>query len=302
METKAVVPDSFVRQRVPIKRYIFLVAFLFIFIPTAVFSAVKDSDVDGLTDEGEVGVYQTSPLMYDTDGDGVGDGEEVLDGTNPLDANSSRIVSLQSPDPGFLGEPQKFAWYMARISGIVAFILFSLVVVYGLFVSCARVFMKLVLPPTALAFHRYLSFLALSVVLLHASSFLFDDFLNLTVFEIFTPFLLNRGFTSALGYDLGYAVALGIISLYILIVLVITAEFRNKVFPRVWRGIHYLSFAGYVLFVIHGFTAGSDSGEWWMRGIYSMSVIIVGILLVVRIVSSVVLARKKKQTIEIFSK
>lgn len=277
-------------------KYLLAVLFVFVLCSGSALAVVKDSDADGLTDEGETAMYQTDPNRYDTDGDRVSDGEEVLDGTNPLDAEDSRIATLVAPDPGFFGETQKLAWYVARVSGIAAYILFSIVVIYGLFVSNAKVFIKWVLPPTSLTFHRYFSFLALGVLILHMMSFLFDHFLNITVGEMFVPFLLKRSFPSLLGYDLGYAVALGILAFYIMVVLIVTAEFRNKIFPKVWRSLHYLSFVGYILFTIHGFTAGSDSGEWWMKAIYITSVTLVGILVVVRIVSAVSMARKKRQS------
>ena len=46
-----------------------------------------DSDGDGLTDTDETDLYGTDPNNSDTDGDGVGDGQEVADGTDPLDPN-----------------------------------------------------------------------------------------------------------------------------------------------------------------------------------------------------------------------
>ncbi|MCO5216945.1 MAG: hypothetical protein M9950_12465 [Thermomicrobiales bacterium] len=44
-----------------------------------------DTDMDGLYDDDETDVYHTDPFLWDTDGDGVDDGQEVFDGTNPLD-------------------------------------------------------------------------------------------------------------------------------------------------------------------------------------------------------------------------
>jgi len=46
----------------------------------------SDRDGDGLYDDDETNVYGTNPDVYDTDGDGVGDGEEVYLGTDPLTA------------------------------------------------------------------------------------------------------------------------------------------------------------------------------------------------------------------------
>jgi hypothetical protein len=49
-----------------------------------------DRDSDGLYDSDETDVYVTNPDVADTDGDGPDDGQEVYDGTNPLDPNDHK--------------------------------------------------------------------------------------------------------------------------------------------------------------------------------------------------------------------
>lgn len=44
----------------------------------------RDTDHDGLSDYDEINIYHTSPFLPDTDGDGIPDGVEVKNGTNPL--------------------------------------------------------------------------------------------------------------------------------------------------------------------------------------------------------------------------
>ena len=45
-----------------------------------------DSDFDGLSDKLEIEKWKTDPLKKDTDGDGFGDGKEIIHGFNPIGA------------------------------------------------------------------------------------------------------------------------------------------------------------------------------------------------------------------------
>lgn len=265
---------------------------LAVFSPS-VHAAVKDNDVDGLTDESEVRIYGTDPTLFDTDGDGIGDGEEIRESTNPLDPESSRLLELQRPDPGILGEPQKTVWYFGRATGILSFVLLTFIVVHGLIIS-SRAFLRYVSGALALEVHRFLSFLALGTILLHLGSFFFDGFFRLRLVEALVPFVLERPFRAAMGYDLTGSVGLGIIAFYLVLILIFTSEIRSKMPIRVWRVIHYGSFVAYPLFVLHGFFSGTDSGEWWMRALYIGSVAIVSLLIVVRIVVRNIIPQWKK--------
>lgn len=70
-------------------------------------SVLSDADDDGLADivETDTGVFVsadntgTDPLVFDSDGDGVGDGEEVALGSDPNDAGSTPATALPSLGP-----------------------------------------------------------------------------------------------------------------------------------------------------------------------------------------------------------
>lgn len=55
---------------------------------------IPDSDGDGLRDGDEVNRYRTNPLLFDTDGDEVGDGLEIESGSDPLDPASLNLAAI----------------------------------------------------------------------------------------------------------------------------------------------------------------------------------------------------------------
>ncbi|MCB9680725.1 MAG: hypothetical protein H6733_04565 [Alphaproteobacteria bacterium] len=55
-----------------------------------------DEDGDGLTNDEELSLYGTDPLLADTDGGGASDGVEVFQGTNPFDGSDD--ITVQEPD------------------------------------------------------------------------------------------------------------------------------------------------------------------------------------------------------------
>lgn len=265
-----------------------LVGLLGLALPTL--AAVQDSDLDSLTDEGETQLYHTNPTLYDTDGDRVGDGEEIVDGTNPLDPSSSHLAELKKQDVGILGNPEQRAWYFGRATGLAAFVLFTCVVIYGLLIK-SQLLIRLLPGATLTTIHEYLSLSALALVVVHLSSFFFDRYLHINWVEAFVPFTLERNFRSALGFDIGIAVTLGIMGLYLAVILIATSLYREKLPLWLWRAIHYLSYIFYLLIVLHGLAAGTDSASRGVQALYTGSLFIVTLLVVVRIASALKLRR-----------
>jgi hypothetical protein len=59
----------------------------------------SDRDGDGLFDDDETEVYGTNPDVYDTDGDGTGDGEEIYNRDNGLGGPSDPLVNDNAAPP-----------------------------------------------------------------------------------------------------------------------------------------------------------------------------------------------------------
>ncbi len=248
---------------------------------------VKDSDTDGLTDQAETDTYFTDPTNSDTDGDSFSDGDEILAGTNPTNKESHVVQVAEHTISGNIS----FAWYVGRASGILAFILLTIVVINGLLMTTRLVF-RLLPPALNYEMHHFLAWMALLAVIGHFISFTFDDFFHLTFLEGLIPFSLHRPFSSKLGFDLQWTVGIGAIAFYGILALIISSELKGKWLSlKKWRALHYTSFLTYLLFLLHGFFSGTDSKEWWMIWLYSLSAILVIGLTGLRVYT--VITRKK---------
>lgn len=268
------------------KSSLLIVGFLFIalyFIPVILGqeNLQKDSDLDGIPDNIEISKYATNPNSSDSDNDGVLDSQEIIDGTDPLNAESNYISFTQKAS----NEIPVF-WYIARISGVAAFIMFTLVICMGLLMT-SKILLKYRFLPAfgALEIHTFnATYIAFALLIIHIVALMIDKVINIKLFEVFVPFLIKRDLKSSLGYDLTIPSALGVIAFYLSIVLLTTSHLRNKlVSVKTWRLLHYLSFLFYLLFLVHAYISGTDSRELWMQIIYISSVSCVFTLLMLRV-------------------
>ena len=252
-----------------------------------------DSDVDGLTNDSETTIYKTDANKWDTDLDSFSDGQEVIEGSNPININETPITLKEVPIKEIITKEAPIAWYLSRASGITAFILFSIGVCFGMSIS-SKSYFKILKPPVALEIHNTIALIALGATVIHFGSLFFDHYLKLKVIEMLVPFALVRNFKSASGFDLNFAVALGIFAFYLTLIQIITSEFRAKLSIKVWRTIHFASFITYFLFLAHGIMSGSDSNAIWMQSIYLISVFCFLLMLGIRIRSAINISRARK--------
>lgn len=211
-------------------------------------SLPKDTDFDGLTDQGEVRIFFTNPALPDTDGDGYLDSAEVLMGSDPLDLHDPEVAfALQR---GAL-EPKEipWPWYIARTTGWAGYFLISILVILGISIQ-TRIVYKIIKPVSALAIHRFLG-IALSVIILtHIISLLFDKYLKFTIIDVLVPL--------ASPYRPLF-VSLGIVGFYLFLAVIITSLFFRLKWPKLWRLLHYLTYPMLVLIFFHGVLSGTDA-------------------------------------------
>jgi predicted ferric reductase len=185
------------------------------------------------------------------------------------------VVNLLSLDT-LLGMAYNWPWYLSRSTALVAYLLMTGSVVWGLVLSMKIV--KQVTPPAlAMSIHRFISWLALTFAGLHAYLLLFDRYYLYRLWDILIPFV---------GPYKPLAVGLGVGTFWVFLGVAASFSVKKQIGHSLWRVIHQLSFPGFLVLTLHGLLAGTDSGNPGMLLIYAACGGIVALLTFFRVLSS----------------
>jgi sulfoxide reductase heme-binding subunit YedZ len=156
-------------------------------------------------------------------------------------------------------------WYAARAGGVVAYVLLTAVVVFGLTLAGKK---KLKIWPRFAVedVHRFGGLLVGAFIGVHVLTIAIDAYLPFSIPSLVVPFVA--------GYRALW-VALGIISAELLLALAVTNHYRRRFPYRFWRRIHYLNFAVWGAATVHGLGTGTDRSSWWLLTITAVSVALV---------------------------
>ena len=169
---------------------------------------------------------------------------------------------LLSHEAQILGLPlssqTKAYWYMARAGGIVSYVLLWLSVVWGLVLS-TKITDKLIPAPLAYGLHEFLSLGTILFAAVHALILLGDSYIKFDILHLVMPF--------SAPYE-PFWTGLGTVGFYLSAVLTGSFYLRKQIGQKVWRVLHYLTFGAYLLALIHGVMAGTDSRTGVMQLIY----------------------------------
>jgi DMSO/TMAO reductase YedYZ heme-binding membrane subunit len=142
----------------------------------------------------------------------------------------------------------KIPWYVARSSGIVAWALILATIVWGLLLA-TKVLGRRPAPAWLLSLHRYLGALALAFVGVHVGAILLDTYTDFGLTDVLVPFT---------GSWHPWAVAWGIVGMYLLVAIEITSLLRHRMSKRAWHAVHLLSYFLFATTTVHMLTAGTD--------------------------------------------
>lgn len=140
-------------------------------------------------------------------------------------------------------------WYLSRSSGIVAMVLLVLSVVWGILLS-TRALKPMDRPAWLLDLHRWLGGTALVMTGLHLLGVYFDGYIDFGFTELLVP--------GASEYR-PLAVAIGVVSLYVMIAVQATSYLRRWMSKRAWRTVHMSSYGLVWGAAIHAGLAGTDT-------------------------------------------
>ncbi len=176
-----------------------------------------------------------------------------------------------------LGSEPKAYWHLARSSGFVAYGLLWLAMALGLMMTnkLARAWPG---GPTAFDLHQHASLLGLAFALFHGLILIGDDYIGYDLAEVLIPF--TSSYETVL-------VGLGQVGFYLLALVGLSFYVRSWISRQGWRLIHFLSFATFVLALIHGVTSGTDSGTLWAQAIYWFSGVSLLWLTIYRILTTI---------------
>ncbi|MEI6495327.1 MAG: ferric reductase-like transmembrane domain-containing protein [Actinomycetota bacterium] len=164
-------------------------------------------------------------------------------------------------------------WYFARSSGMVAAILLMASFVWGVLMA-TRALKPVDRPSWMLAMHRWFAGLAVTATALHVGSLIADSYVHFGAKEVLVPFASTWRPT---------AVAIGVVSMYILAVVQITSWLMKRMSKKVWRGIHMSSYVLVWMVFLHAGLSGTDTSNRVYRIVAVVLAIVVATAAILRI-------------------
>jgi methionine sulfoxide reductase heme-binding subunit len=166
-------------------------------------------------------------------------------------------------------------WSLIRSSGIVAYLLLSLSVAAGLYVSIRKRYGG---KGTMWSFfHIAVGNWALYLSIFHGILVSYDTYVGFQWRELLIPFASHYK---------TFAMAMGTLGLYALIITVFTSEFRQAIGMSRWQKLHRINPLLYIMVTVHGILTGTDTGTYWGLYMYLSSALVIMILLYFRFRSS----------------
>ncbi|CAN5259767.1 hypothetical protein BH09ACT6_BH09ACT6_07200 [soil metagenome] len=176
-------------------------------------------------------------------------------------------------------------WAFGRASGVVALILFTASIVLGIITRSGRLLPGLPRFSVTLV-HRNVSLVGSVFILLHVGSLLLDSYAKLNVTDIIVPFI---------GSYKPFWQGLGTVAVDVLIAIIVTSLLRQRLGVRVFRAVHWFSYAMWPIAMAHAIGNGTDGTSSWFLLLSAVCTLAVGTALVWRLSSRFVESARLRQ-------
>jgi methionine sulfoxide reductase heme-binding subunit len=153
-------------------------------------------------------------------------------------------------------------WLSSRAFGVVALVLVSLSVGFGLALA-GRVVRRPGLPAQLKGLHESLALAGLIAIALHGLLLLGDSYLRPGLAGIAVPFVVSvKPFWTGLGIVAGWLAAIITGSFYV----------RRWIGVKAWRRLHRATFAVWGLGIVHTLGSGTDARSAWLLALLALTI------------------------------
>lgn len=166
-------------------------------------------------------------------------------------------------------------WYITRASAILAWVLLTLSVLWGVLLS-TRVARRIDNPSWLQDLHSYLAGTGLVLVGFHMVSLLFDEYINMGFADLLIP--MYTSFEPM-------PVALGIVAAYLMAAIYVSSLIKDKLPRAVWRFIHVSAYLTVFAVAFHAGLVGTDVGQFWYTILSGTLIGLTALSLIVRVIA-----------------
>ena len=163
-------------------------------------------------------------------------------------------------------------WYVARASGIVAWLMLSASVIWGI-VLASGAFPSHRRPAWLLDLHRWLGALTVGFLGLHLGALVADSYVDFGLADLVVPLASDWK---------PMAVAAGVVAMWSIVAVQASSLLRKRIPKWLWRSIHLSSYPTFLLVGAHGIFAGTDASTSLYLTTTVLTVVAVSALLVQR--------------------
>jgi sulfoxide reductase heme-binding subunit YedZ len=177
-------------------------------------------------------------------------------------------------------------WFLNRGSGFVLLAALTATVVLGILATQGSTGGRVPRFVTQ-TLHRDVGLVSAVLLVVHVATAVVDSYVDITWWQALSPF----GAT----YEPLW-LGLGALSLDLILVVIVTSMLRHRMPHRLWRTLHFSTYAAWVVGVAHGLGIGTDTGTTMATAVYVGCLVCVLVALGLRIHWSLRARQSRKNT------